>query len=553
MQFEARYALFKSSHSTSRNVGLHGEITPRQGLLFSSGAIFLGIFAALLVSHWTLLRLPYYWDEAGYYIPAAWDFFRTGSLIPLTTLTNAHPPLPSIYLAAAWKVFGFCPLVTRTATLLVASLALLAVWKLSLRLINVPLVAFWTLLLTALYPVWFAQSSLAHADIFAAAATLWGIFFALPTDERKPWAAALCFAAAALAKETSIAVPLTLAAICVGESFFHPLNRRKELFQALREGLWLLSCTIPLACWYAYHRHKTGFLFGNPEFLRYNAQANLEPLRILAAFGHRLLHLTAHMNLFVPVLLALAALLLPLLKEKNGAERPGLHLATQRRIFLLVLANAVFFSVLGGALLTRYLLPMFPLVLLLAVTALYRRVRNWQALTAFAAAAFVAGLFINPPYGFAPEDNLAYAHLIRLHQAGIAELNARYPGATVLSSWPLTDAMTRPELGYLTDPYTVYPLDDFSAAQIAHAAQEPEKYSAALVFSTKYDPQSPLFTLGAKSKAMDERYFGLHRDLSPEVIARELGGTLVWKKVDQGQWIALIRFNRAVVARLELP
>ena len=337
------------------------------------------------------------------------------------------------------------------------------------------------------------------------------------------------------------------------ESFFPALNRRKKIFQALREALWLLSCALPLACWYAYHRHKTGFLFGNPEFLRYNAQANLEPLRILAAFGHRLLHLTAHMNLFVPVLLALAALLLPLLKDKNGAERPGPSSANQRRIVLLLVANAFFFSVLGGALLTRYLLPMFPLVLLLAVTALYRRVRNWQALTGFAAAAFVVGLFLNPPYGFAPEDNLAYAHLVRLHQAGIAELNARYPGATVLSSWPLTDALTRPELAYLTEPYTVYPLDDFSAAQIAHAALEPEKYSVALVFSTKYDPQSPLFTLGAKSTAMDERYFGLHRDLSPEAIARELGGTLVWKKVDQGQWVALIRFNRVVEARLARP
>ncbi len=37
--------------------------------------IFPVIFAALYLTHWSLLRLPYYWDEAGYYIPAAWDFF----------------------------------------------------------------------------------------------------------------------------------------------------------------------------------------------------------------------------------------------------------------------------------------------------------------------------------------------------------------------------------------------------------------------------------------------------------------------------------------------
>ena len=80
--------------------------------------------------------VPYYWDEAGYYIPAAWDFFRTGSLIPVTTLTNAHPPLPSIYLALWWKTSGFLPEVTREAVLMVASLGLLGVWRLAIRIVG---------------------------------------------------------------------------------------------------------------------------------------------------------------------------------------------------------------------------------------------------------------------------------------------------------------------------------------------------------------------------------------------------------------------------------
>jgi hypothetical protein len=274
-------------------------------------------------------------------------------------------------------------------------------------------------------------------------------------------------------------------------------------------------------------------------------------MRMLAAFGHRVLHLTAHMNMFVPVLMAIAALLLDPRKDIEGHERAAVSVPSLRRILLLLLVNALLFSVLGGALLTRYLLPMYPLVLLLAVATLYRRVSYWQALAAFSAAAFVLGLFINPPYGFAPEDNLAYAHVVRLHEAGIAELSRQYPGATVLTAWPMTDELTRPELGYLKKPYDVYRLEDFTAAQIARAASEPEKYTAALVFSTKYDPASPLFTLGPKSKAMDEQFFGLHHDLMPEEIARELGGALVWKQEDQGQWIALIRFNRQLVAQVE--
>ncbi|MGB6933785.1 MAG: hypothetical protein WBD91_13490, partial [Acidobacteriaceae bacterium] len=78
--------------------------------------IFPVIYAFVLLTHLPLMRLPYFWDEAGYYIPAAFDFFRTGSLIPYSTLTNAHPPLPAIYLATWWKISGFTPVVTRLAT-----------------------------------------------------------------------------------------------------------------------------------------------------------------------------------------------------------------------------------------------------------------------------------------------------------------------------------------------------------------------------------------------------------------------------------------------------
>src|ERR1700677_2860309 len=189
--------------------------------------IFPVVFMAFSASHFTLLRVPYYWDEAGYYIPAAWDFFRTGSLIPTTTLSNAHPPLPSIYLALWWKICGYYPEVTREAVLMVASLGILAVWRLAMRLVGVGSVAFWTALLTGLYPIWFAQSSLAQADIFAAACSLWGLVYALPSRgpssqpsaNHAPWAAALWFAAAAMCKETAIVIPLTLAALNIAEGF----------------------------------------------------------------------------------------------------------------------------------------------------------------------------------------------------------------------------------------------------------------------------------------------------------------------------------------------
>src|SRR5262249_17969076 len=129
----------------------------------------------------------------------------------------------------------------------------------------------------------------------------------------------------------------------------------------------------------------------------------------------------------------------------------------------------------------------------------------------------------------------------------------RYPGSTVLSAWPVTDELSKPELGYVKSPYQVYKLEDFTVGQIERAAEDPSGYSSALVFSTKYDPSSMLLSLGSRSEALDQRYFGLHHDLRPEEIAVRLHGALVWEREDHNQWIALLRFNRQFEAKMQLP
>src|SRR3954452_24990094 len=82
-------------------------------------------FCAVLLSHAPLLSLPYFWDEAGYYIPAARDLFLHFQWIPSATLSNAHPPVVMAWLALAWKVFGYHAIVTRVDMLMVTSFTLL--------------------------------------------------------------------------------------------------------------------------------------------------------------------------------------------------------------------------------------------------------------------------------------------------------------------------------------------------------------------------------------------------------------------------------------------
>ena len=511
--------------------------------------IFPLLFVGVYLSHLTLLRLPYYWDEAGYYIPAAYDFFRTGDLIPSTTLANTHPPLPSLYLALWWKS-GFTPAVTRTAMCLITAIGLLAVYRLGVLLNGRKRVAATTTLLTAIYPIWFAQSTLAHADMFAAAATLWGLVFVFPGPRRPRnlWAAVACFAVAAWCKETAIVTPL---AIGLWELYLGLRADGTERRNHLRAAPLMLLPAATLLGWYAYLRHRTGYLFGNPEFLRYNATATLSPLRILLALAHRILQLTAHMNMFVPVLCMLGAMLLLPLRERDGTLRPRISPANQAILYVVMAANLLFFSVLGGALLTRYLLPLYPLVLLLCVSTFYRRVPYWWGLVLLSAVAFLLGLFVNPPYKFAPEDNLNYADVVRLHQQAIRQIVTRYPGSTILTAWPATDELTKPELGYVKKPMAAVPVANFSLPEIQKAAASTQDFSVGFAFSTKYDPPHLWLDLGSRNEALDTRFFDFHRDLEPSAIAHILDGKIVWRDERQGEWAAVLHFNRPQVAALE--
>src|SRR3979490_2211958 len=167
--------------------------------------LFALLFAGLMLLHAPLLRLPYFWDEAGYYVPAARDLFLTATLIPQSTPSNAHPPLVMAWLALAWRVFGYSTLVTRTAMLAGSAFSLLGLFRLSRVAANLPLAGA-TTALVALYPVYFTQSSMAQVDLPAAGFTFWALAayvedHTATRKENRPWKQALWFSLAALAKE----------------------------------------------------------------------------------------------------------------------------------------------------------------------------------------------------------------------------------------------------------------------------------------------------------------------------------------------------------------
>lgn len=122
---------------------------------FIAVPMILATFTALLLLHLPLLRLPYFWDEAGYYIPAALDFSRSWSLTPHTTLPEGHPPLVMIYLGLAWRFFGYSTWVARTAMMLMALATVMTLYALGRRVASFE-IAVWSALLLALSPLFFS-------------------------------------------------------------------------------------------------------------------------------------------------------------------------------------------------------------------------------------------------------------------------------------------------------------------------------------------------------------------------------------------------------------
>jgi hypothetical protein len=373
---------------------------------------------------------------------------------------------------------------------------------------------------------------------------------------------ALWFAIAAMAKETAILAPLALAAwealgVLGRQSSLRRLWRNCDVdaearVKFRRRIASLLIPVLALALWYVYHSMRTGYVFGNPEFFRYNVAATLNPTRFLLALVLRFWQIVGYLHLWVLTLATLFAMWMLPPQHDSARERPRISIPAQMVFYVVVLGYVLAMALIGGAVLARYVLPAVPLVIILSVSTLWRRLAHWRAAVAFIGLAFVVAWFWNPPYGFSPEDNLAYRDYIVLHEDGERFLEARYPMARVLTAWPASDEVTRPWLGYTTRPLRVARIEDFSLEEILSAADVRESYDVALVFSTKYEPAPTLWdrwrAFTEKRTALKSRFFGFHRDLPPSATAQILGGRIVFSEQRQGQWIAVIEMERSVDA-----
>jgi len=494
------------------------RVRPDTYLFF--GALFaLGVFAI----HLPHLGLPFYWDEAGYFVPAARDLYLRGLWVPHAATPNVHPPGLMLYLAGVWSLFGYSIPATRGAMLLVSAAALLVVFLLAIQLCRglrgVP--ALWVALLMLCSPLVYTQGMLAQLDLPALLLTAWALLCFL---QRRYLAAALITTALVLVKETGLVAPAVFAFWLWREG-------------ARRQALYFLLPVAALGGWLLALWAATGQLFGSREFTEYNVFYLLHPVRggtALLRRGYYLLVANFHWAGWLAVWWA--------------ARRQGTYATRAWRVAAsLGLAHVLAVSLLGGAVLERYLLPVLPL-LYIAMAAAWTTASTWwmRLSQGVVMAGLPLCLFVNPLYPFPFENNLAAVDFVRLHESAAGYLEQHCAGRAITTAWPLSAALRRPEYGYVGRRLAVRELPDFAVSRVR--GQDPAQVDVFVLYSREWDPPLGLWRLGW-FRSLRQRYWGWEPPVSAGEIASRFGLVEVARFERRGQWIAVFARRDSTAAR----
>jgi hypothetical protein len=476
-------------------------------------AFFFGLFALFLfLSHLPLIGLNYFWDEVDQYIPSALDIYHFGAFIPRSVDPIMHPPGVMAYLAAFWSVAGYHPESTRAAMLLLASFGLLAAFLLSIELSKEVVrgaPAFLAVGLLCCSPIFFAQSLMANLDAPAMVFTTLALLLFL--QNRIKACAAVCVVLV-LVKETGLLVPLVFAVWLAHE-------------RRWRDAIWFAAPAAALGMWLLVLYRATGHWSGSPSFEAYNLYFPLHPVRLLVAMSRRIY------SLFFASFQWIGTFAIAFVWRTSHLFRSR----SWRVAWWLTVAHVVLVTLLGGAVLTRYLLPVMPIVYAAMALGLAQFPKRPQRICG---AALLVGLaasnFINPPYNFPYEDNLAFTDFVRLQTSATEYLDHFFPDARVTTAWPLNRELTRPQLGFVTRKFDVQTLRNFTTQTLAPV--DWPNVQVFVAFSRTWDPEFS-FNHFAPIRRFWQHFYGFTPNTTEEGLRTRVPLPLLAHFERRGQWI----------------
>jgi 4-amino-4-deoxy-L-arabinose transferase-like glycosyltransferase len=476
----------------------------------ASHLIFFLAFAAILVAmHGPLLTLPFHWDELGQFVPAALDLYRDGAWVPHSTTPNVHPPGVMLLLAGVWKIFGFSILSSRLTMLAIAAVGVYLSFLLAIRLSrkspDAPAIAAVVFLIVA--PLFYTQSMMVLLDMPAMTLTVLSLLLFL--DERYA-ACALAATALVLVKETAISTPMVFGAWL--------LFREKRV----REACFFLAPAFALGLWLVELHHVTGHWLGNDEFARFNVNESLGLSHIVYALGRRIYMLFLSDGHFLGAAALIAGWRLLRGKEWTIAA-------------LVAVAQTAMVTLLGGAVLDRYMLPVLPILyaaFAVAASAWSPRVR--LSVQAAMVTLFLVGWFWNPPVPFPYENNLAMVDFVRLQQTAAEYLENHAANERIATAWPLSDALIHPEFGYVHRPVNLTVVT--GGVRLANLARlNPKDFDVLVMYSAEWSGKGRILDIHP-IRSLVHAFLDPNINATADEIRATLGFVPVLRWTRGGQW-----------------
>jgi hypothetical protein len=464
---------------------------PRKQRWYYLVIFFLFFAVPLLLIHWPLLSLPYFWDEHGQFIPTALDLLRNGAWVAHSTLPNVHPPGVEAYLVFWYKLFGYSIAITRFAMLMLAGAGLLGTFLVAIELCRgangAPALLPPILLLAS--PLFYMQSMMAQLDMPAMVFTMFALYLFL--RERYAYAAAVSVLLV-MAKETGIVVPLV---------FLVWLAARKDY----RRAAYYVAPAAALGVWLIVLHRATGYWLGNPGFAHYNVGYSLHPVRLAMSFVRRIYYLFfAEFRWIGTLVLAFT------LRRTNILKSAGWRVA-----LAVSAANVVLVSALGGAELERYLLPVLP-IFYIAVSVGVTHLQRWPGRVAAGAllAGLAVSLFWNPPYPFPYENNFAMVDFVQLEELAAHYVERFLPDKTTATAWPYSNGLANPDFGFVHRKQKVVETNDFHESSIR--ALPPDSFTVLITYTRTWAPQNGLIQIPFVRQFLSQFY-----QWAPEITTKE--------------------------------
>ena len=479
----------------------------------SSHLIFFFAFAALLLAmHLPFLTLPFHWDELGQFVPASLDLYHDGAWVPHSTSPNVHPPGIMAILTLVWRVFGVSVASARLTMLAIAAagvyLAFLLAVRLSRKAPGAPAFAAVAFLMAA--PMFYTQSMMVLLDMPAMTLTVLALL--LFFDERY----AACAAAATalvLVKETAITTPMVFAAW-----LWFREKRRKQAF-------YFLAPAIALGLWLVELHHVTGHWLGNDEFAQSNVNQSLRFGHIAYAVGRRIYMFFISDGHFLGTAALIAGWRLLRGKEWTIAG-------------LVAVSQAIVVTVLGSAVLDRYMLPVLPVLYAAFAVAASAWSRPVRLITQGGMVGlFIVGWFWNPPVPFPYENNLAMVDFVRLQQDAARYLEDHEGNKRIATVWPFSEAIANPEFGYVHRPLnrTVH-VSGMRQSDLARIS--PKDFDVLVLYSLVWPVNTRLLAIHP-IRSMLELFMDLNFNATSDEVRSTLGFVPVVRWTRGGQWIEI--------------